>query len=256
MHDSYIQRTLSRISMASHFFFLCTLLTFSLSFPGILGALPKYVVINEAPTHGGGIKFVKVIGGIPYTQKIMRHINKFIWYKVFKQNTPADQKPLDNVTVFIKDFVGAEGIAWGNDRINISAVFLRDYPGPMSLKWIFTSLMHHEMTHVFQWNGEGKTPAPLVEGIADYTVLKANYNPPGFNMPGSGDRWDQGYDYTTRFLEYCDELVPDFVAKLNNMMRKTYDVSFFHNLTGKPVEELWKDYKAKYANKALEGIKS
>ncbi|KAJ0634230.1 hypothetical protein HanPI659440_Chr17g0701861 [Helianthus annuus] len=54
----------------------------------------------------------------------------------------------------------------------------------------FTSLMHHEITHVFQWNGEGKTPAPLVEGIADYTVLKANYNPPGFNMPGSGDRWD------------------------------------------------------------------
>ncbi|KAF5814106.1 hypothetical protein HanRHA438_Chr00c03g0844611 [Helianthus annuus] len=62
----------------------------------------------------------------------------------------------------------------------------------MDLKWIFTSLIHHEMTYVFHWNDEGKTPAPLVDGIADYTVLKANYNPAGFNKPGSGDRWDQG----------------------------------------------------------------
>ncbi|KAM0028613.1 hypothetical protein Hdeb2414_s0018g00516001 [Helianthus debilis subsp. tardiflorus] len=232
MHDSYIQCTLSHISMASHFFFLCTFLTFSLSFHVILGAIPKYVVINEAPTHGGGIKFIKVIGGIPYTQKIMRHINKFIWYKVFKQNTPAEQKPLDNVTVFIKDFVGAEGIAWGNDRINISAVFLRDYPGPMDLKWIFTSLMHHEMTHVFQWNGEGKTPAPLVEGIADYTVLKAKYNPRALTSPVQGID-GSGYHYTARFLEYCDGLIPDFVAKLNNMMKKTYDVSFFSKFNRK-----------------------
>ncbi|KAJ0681337.1 hypothetical protein HanPI659440_Chr16g0634661 [Helianthus annuus] len=103
------------------------------------------------------------------------------------------------------------------------------------------------MTHVFQWNGEGKTPIPLVEGIADYTILKANYFPPAFMKPGAGDKWDQGYDYTARFLEYCDGLVPDFVAKLNKMMRKTYDVSFFKNITGKPVEKLWADYKAKYA---------
>ncbi|KAF5814477.1 hypothetical protein HanXRQr2_Chr03g0111481 [Helianthus annuus] len=254
MHDSYSKCTLSCISMTSLFFFLCTLLIFSLYFHGISGAIPKYVVINEVPTHGGGIKFDKVIGGIPYIKKIVCHINKYIWYKVFKQNTRADQKPLDNVTVFIKDFVGVEAVTWGSEKINVSAVFLRDYPGPMDLKWEFTSLMHHEMTHVFLWNGEGKTPAPLVEGIADYTVLKANYFPPGFTKPGSGDRWDEGYVHTALFLEYCDELVPDFVAKLNKMMRKTYDVSFFQSLTGKPVEELWKDYKAKYANKAFEGI--
>ncbi|KAM0028615.1 hypothetical protein Hdeb2414_s0018g00516021 [Helianthus debilis subsp. tardiflorus] len=87
------------------------------------------------------------------------------------------------------------------NRINISAVFFRDYLEPMDLKWIFTSLIHHEMTYVFHWNDEGKTPAPLVDGIADYTVPKANYNPTGFNKPSSGDRWDQGYDYTTCFLE-------------------------------------------------------
>ncbi|GKC12385.1 zinc finger, CCHC-type containing protein [Tanacetum coccineum] len=65
--------------------------------------------------------------------------------------------------------------------------------------------------------------------------------------PGSGDKWDQGYDFTARFLEYCDSLVPNFVAKLNKRIRKTFDVSFFKE--GKPVEQLWKDYKAKYAGK-------
>ncbi|XP_076935487.1 uncharacterized protein LOC143602167 [Bidens hawaiensis] len=175
----------------------------------------------------------------------MHEITNFIWSTVFKQNTPADRKPVDTIEVYIQDFDGAEAFTWVNN-INVSAIYLRDYAGPMELKWEFTSLMHHEMTHVFQWNGEGKTPGALTEGIADYTILKANYYPLAFAAPGSGDKWDQGYDFTARFLEYCDGLVPDFVAKLNNMMRYTYDVSFFQDLTGKPVDQLWTEYKAKY----------
>ncbi|MFS7920157.1 hypothetical protein Hanom_Chr03g00221131 [Helianthus anomalus] len=233
------------MSMASLPIFLCALLIFSLSFHGILAV--KYVVIVEAPpNHGGTVKFNTIIGGIPYTQQIMGQINTFIWSTLFQQNTPADRKPVDTIQIFIKDFKGAEGITWGGDRINVSAVYLRDYDGPMATKWEYTSLLYHEMTHVFQWNGEGKAPVMLTEGIADYTILKANYFPPAFAKPGSGDKWDKGYDFTARFLEYCDGLVPGFVAKLNKMMRKTYDVSFFKNLTGKPVEQLWKDYKAKH----------
>ncbi|KAI3805032.1 hypothetical protein L1987_27028 [Smallanthus sonchifolius] len=178
-------------------------------------------------------------------------INNYIWSTIFKQNTPADRKPVDTVEVIIKDFKGAEAITWGSSKINVSAVYLDEYKGPKDLKWEFTSLLHHEMTHVFQWNGEGKCPVALVEGIADYTILKANYYPEASAKPGEGEKWDKGYDYTARFLEYCDGLVPDFVAKLNNMMRKTYDVSFFKNLTGKPVDQLWKEYKAKYAGKRL-----
>ncbi|KAM0061385.1 hypothetical protein Hdeb2414_s0004g00135341 [Helianthus debilis subsp. tardiflorus] len=243
------------ISMASLPFFLCALLTFSsISFHGISAV--NFEVINLNPHHAGAIKFEKIIGGVPFTKKLMAQINQYIWSNIFKQNTAADQKPHTTVTLFIKDFIGGEAITWGDNYkyINVSAVYLRDYNGPMELKWEFISLLHHEMTHVFQWNGEGKTPIPLVEGIADYTILKANYFPPGFMKPGAGDKWDQGYDFTARFLEYCDGLVPDFVAKLNKMMRKTYDVSFFKNITGKPVEKLWADYKAKYAKKAVEEI--
>ncbi|XP_076951330.1 uncharacterized protein LOC143624636 [Bidens hawaiensis] len=233
--------------MASLLYFLCTLLTFSSSFHEISAV--NYVIFNEAgPQHAGGARFEKAIGGTPFTKQIMGQINNFIWTTVFQQNTPADRKELDkdSVVVYIKDFIGGEAITWGSNKINVSAVYLRDYPGPMEIKWEFTSLMYHEMTHVFQWNGEGKCPQLVVEGVADYTILKANYFPPGFMPRGAGNRWDQGYDYTARFFEYCDSLVPNFVAKFNKMIRKTYDVSFFQNLTGKPVEQLWKDYKAKY----------
>lgn len=34
-------------------------------------------------------------------------------------------------------------------------------------------------------------------------------------------------------------------------MKSSYDDSHFKDLTGKPVDQLWKDYKAKYAGKAL-----
>ncbi|KAK9077196.1 hypothetical protein SSX86_005532 [Deinandra increscens subsp. villosa] len=178
----------------------------------------------------------------------MGTINMYIWNTIFKQTTAADRKPVDTVEVFIKDFDGAEAITWGNNKINVSAIYLRDYPGPLTLKNEFTSLMYHETTHVFQWTGEGKCPVGLIEGVADYTIMRVNLYPPLFAKPGTGKKWDQGYDFTARFLEYCDGLVPDFTAKLNKMMRFTWDISFFKNLTGKPVEQLWKEYKAKYGN--------
>ncbi|KAK1430326.1 hypothetical protein QVD17_12983 [Tagetes erecta] len=225
-------------------FYLYTLLTISLSF-NLIYAKQNFVIINQVPNHGGGIKFEKVIGGIAYTRPLMAKINQYIWNVIFKQTNPADRKAVDTVELFIKDYDGAEGVTWGNNKINVSAIYLNEYRGPMTLKWEFTSLMYHEMTHVFQWNGEGKCPVGLVEGIADYTILRANYYPPGFAPKGRGLRWDEGYDITARFLEYCDGLVPEFTSKLNNMMRRTYDVSFFQQLTGKPVDVLWQEYKAK-----------
>ncbi|XP_076953892.1 uncharacterized protein LOC143628109 [Bidens hawaiensis] len=233
--------------MASLLYFLCTFLTFSSYFREISAV--NYVVKNEAGLqHTGGTKFENIIGGIPYTIQIMGQINNFIWSTVLQENTPEDRKVLENdsVFVYIKDFIGGEAVTWGSNRINVSAVYLRDYNEPMDLKWEFTSLLYHEMTHVFQWNGEGKCPQTVVEGVADYTILKANFFPPGFKPSGAGKQRDQGYDYTARSFEYCDTLTPNFVAKFNKMIRKTYDVSFFKTITGKPVEQLWKDYKAKY----------
>ncbi|KAM0031675.1 hypothetical protein Hdeb2414_s0017g00511641 [Helianthus debilis subsp. tardiflorus] len=227
--------------MSVNHLILYTLLTFSLSFPATSAI--NYNVINLSPNTPGGIRFTKEIG-IPFTKKIMRTINDFIWSTLFQQNTPADRKPLDCVNVYIVEFDGAEGIQWGSYNINVSSIFLKGYEG--DLKWKFTSLFYHEMTHCFQWDGEGRAPMNLVEWVADYAKLKAGYAQQGYAARGQGDRWDQGYDFTARFLEYCDGIVPGFVAKLNKKMRHNFDVIYFKELTGKTVDRLWKEYKAKY----------
>ncbi|XP_076956489.1 uncharacterized protein LOC143631693 [Bidens hawaiensis] len=212
-----------------------------MSFSGI--SAMDYYVTNEAANTPGGIRFTNEVG-IPYTKHIMGTINEFIWSTLFRQTDPSDRKPIDSVEVYIVEFDGAEGISWGNNKINVSLIFLKGYPG--ELKWEFTSLFYHEMTHCFQWDGEGHAPIELVEGVADYAKLIGGYAQEGFAVPGQGERWDQGYDFTARFLEYCDGINPGFVAKLNKKMRYDFDVKYFEDLTGKPVDQLWRDYKAKY----------
>ncbi|KAD6454227.1 hypothetical protein R6Q59_016067 [Mikania micrantha] len=228
--------------MAPKSFILYALPTF-LSFSGISAI--DYFVTNEAAKTPGGIRFTNEIG-IPYTTHKMGTINDFIWSTILQENNPLDRKPVDYVNLYIVEFDGAEGITWGNNNINVSSIYLNGYEG--DLKWEFTSLLYHEMTHVFQWDGEGHTPSMLVEGIADYTILRADYAPPGFAKPGQGDRWDQGYDFTARFLEYCDGINSGFVAKFNKKMRFNYDVKYFKELTGKPVDQLWNEYKANYGH--------
>jgi hypothetical protein len=36
-----------------------------------------------------------------------------------------------------------------------------------------TGVLYHEVTHVWQWNGQGRANGGLIEGIADYVRLKA-----------------------------------------------------------------------------------
>lgn len=200
----------------------------------------NYNVINNAKDKPGGQRFEREIG-VPYTKQIMGTINNFI-YKMFQQNSPGDRRHQDEVNVTITEYNGAEAITMGN-VVNVSSLYLQGYQG--DLKWEFTSLLYHEMTHVFQWIPP-TAPTGLIEGIADYTILKANYYPPGFAKPGMGDRWDQGYDFTARFLEYCNSLKGGFVAELNKRMRDSYSDNYFVEILGKPVDQLWKEYKAKY----------
>nr|XP_043629747.1 uncharacterized protein LOC122601033 [Erigeron canadensis] len=209
----------------------------------------EFRVINDVPKTPGGIKFEKEIG-IPFTKQILPKIINYIWSTLFQQNNPSERKNIDVLQVFITKIDEKPtpvGVAYGN-TINISVDFIQETKTE-EMKWYFTAVMLHEATHVFQWNGEWECPSGLREGVAEYAMLKANYVKPNFLKPGEGDRWDQGYAFTARFLEYCEGLVPGFVAKLNKKMRKTYNVLYFKEITGKSVEQLWMDYKAKYGKK-------
>ncbi|KAF7128053.1 hypothetical protein RHSIM_Rhsim11G0157400 [Rhododendron simsii] len=64
-----------------------------------------------------------------------------------------------------------------------------------------------------------QAPEGLINGIADFVRLKAGYASDYWRQPGSGNKWDDGYDITARFLDYCNGLRNGFVAELNKKMR-------------------------------------
>ncbi|XP_023902301.2 uncharacterized protein LOC112014153 [Quercus suber] len=178
-----------------------------------------------------------------YSKQTLISATDFIW-SLFKQSTDADRKNVPKVSLFIDDM---DGVAYAsNNEIHVSARYINGFSG--DVKTEITGVLYHESTHIWQWNGNGQnTPGGLIEGIADYVRLKAGYAPSHWVQPGQGNSWDQGYDVTARFLDYCNSLSDGFVAELNKKLRDGYNVNFFVELLGKTVDQLWSDYKAQYA---------
>ncbi|XP_030440381.2 uncharacterized protein LOC115662372 [Syzygium oleosum] len=224
--------------MSTQMLFLATLIVLSSS---LQSHAVEYTVTNNAGNTTGGARFSSEIG-IPYSRRTLTAAAGFIW-RVFHQNAPGDRKSVQKVSLFIETM---DGVAYeSNNEIHVSATYLGAFSG--DVKGEFTGVLYHEMTHVWQWNGDGEAPGGLIEGIADFVRLRSGYVPGHWVGPGQGDRWDQGYDITARFLDYCNGLRNGFVAELNKKMRTGYSDSYFVDLLGKSVDQLWKDYKAKYA---------
>ncbi|KAL4289021.1 hypothetical protein AHAS_Ahas19G0344500 [Arachis hypogaea] len=202
-----------------------------------------YTVTNRALSTSGGVRFRDQIGAV-YARQTLDKATKFIW-SVFQQNSnPSDRKTVQKVSLFVDDM---DGVAYtSNNEIHLSARYVGSYSG--DVKTEVTGVLYHEMTHVWQWNGNGQAPGGLIEGIADFVRLKANLGPSHWVKPGQGNKWDQGYDVTARFLDYCNGLKNGFVADLNKLLKNGYSDQFFVQLLGKTVDQLWKDYKAKYGN--------
>ena len=138
-----------------------------------------------------------------------------------------------------------EPAATSNNEIRVSDKHIQDFSGDQ-LKSEFNGVLYHEMTHVWQWDGNGQqdeTRGGLIEGIADFVRLKANYIPAGWAQPGEGNNWYDGYSVTARFLDYCEGLRTGFVAELNKKLKDGYSTDFFFQLLGKTVDQLWTDYK-------------
>ncbi|CAA2986117.1 Hypothetical predicted protein [Olea europaea subsp. europaea] len=176
-----------------------------------------YTFTNTAANTPGAVRFTNEIGE-QYSIQTLDAATNFIW-KIFQQDTtPADRKNIQKVSLFIDDM---DGIAYtSNDEIHVSARYIQSDSG--DVKTGFTGVLYHEMTHVWQWNGNGQALGGLIEGIADYVRLKVGYVASHWVKPGEGDTWDQGYDVTAQFLDYCESLKSGFVAELNKKMRDGY----------------------------------
>ncbi|KAJ4837474.1 hypothetical protein Tsubulata_013187 [Turnera subulata] len=200
--------------MFPHIVFLLAVILLASNIQGSLAV--DYTVTNNAASTAGGARFVRDIGP-DYTRQTASSATDFIW-RVFQQTNPTDRKNVQKVSIFIDVM---DGVAYAvNNEIHISNNYIGNYSG--NVKTEITGVLYHEMTHIWQWNGNGQAPGGLIEGIADFVRLKANYGPSHWVQPGQGDRWDQGYDVTARFLDYCNSLRNGFVAELNKKMRSGY----------------------------------
>ncbi|KAI1807619.1 BSP-domain-containing protein [Daldinia bambusicola] len=104
----------------------------------------------------------------------------------------------------------------------------------------------HELVHCYQWNGLGRAPGGLIEGVADWVRLKCDLAPPHWRRDHVPAKWDVGYQGTAYFLEYLEHRFGGgTVRRLNEKLRgQTYDEkTFWAELVGGPVEQLFEDYK-------------
>ncbi|KAI0073945.1 plant basic secretory protein [Panus rudis PR-1116 ss-1] len=128
-------------------------------------------------------------------------------------------------------------------------------------------VLTHEVVHCFQFNGNGKAPGGLIEGVAgssqsnrphlsltsklillstaDWVRLHAGLAPPHWKAR-PGDRWDAGYDSTAYFLDWMEGkygTANGLVRTINLTLRdREYEDVIFKEHTGKKVSKLWKLY--------------
>ncbi|CAN0927026.1 Basic secretory protease (Fragments) [Linum grandiflorum] len=185
----------------------------------------------------------------------MSSATHFIW-NLFNQTTsPTDRKPIKKITLFVECMKPSAATVFKveaycnnkNNEIHVNASYLGKYKG--NIRREFVGIVYHQMAAVWQWNGKGEAPKGLLSGIAEFVRMAAHYGNSQKVRLGDGNRWDQGDGVTARFLEFCEKKKKGFVKELNKKMKYGYTKAYFFDFLGKTVDQLWKEYKAKYAKK-------
>ncbi|MEO6582715.1 MAG: basic secretory protein-like protein, partial [Ferruginibacter sp.] len=108
----------------------------------------------------------------------------------------------------------------------------------------------HELMHVIQNYGDTNAPGWITEGIADYVRATEGINNTRakWSMPEVTDKhnYNNSYRITARFFSWINQnYSSSFVKQLDETIRqKNYSEATWKQLTGKTVEELWKEYVA------------
>ncbi|CAN1347016.1 hypothetical protein LINPERPRIM_LOCUS40959 [Linum perenne] len=192
-----------------------------------------------------------------FAKQTMTTATSFI-FQTFNQRRVTDRKDLRNVTVFIDQSSNHSLLPNCDDQFRIGVNYFSNLSSSAAAKREFAGIVHYYLTYAWAWNGRGKSPAGLISGTADYVRWKAGYGLERRFQGLVGERWDQGYEVTARFLDYCggsrlrlrkrNNETTSFVSELNGMMKNGYNDGYFKTLMEKSVDELWSEYKRRVGN--------
>lgn len=175
--------------------------------------------------------------------------NTFLYDQLYAQQPPSDRKTVTSVSLVVaNDIDEAARVDLETNTIFLSSDYISGYKGEI-VREVF-GIEFQGVAAIWQWTGNNQAPAWWFNGVAQYFRLRVGFAPEGFAAPGSGDTWEEQQPpngVTARFIEYLETVTSGFVGKLNAKIKTSWNIGYFKDVTGKSVDELWKDYKAKYA---------
>ncbi len=161
-------------------------------------------------------------------------------YPMINQELKSDGfKPASLIKMSLKkSYRGVAAAGGGN--ITGSVKYFKDHPADVGA-------MVHETVHIVQRYRKRGNPSWLVEGVADY-VRFFKFEPGKLGkINAERAHYNQSYRVTAAFLAYLVEKYdPKTVLKLNQSMREgNYEPEIFKQLTGKNVEDLDSEWRAR-----------
>lgn len=212
--------------------------------------LPKLRLEVRDLSHPGAGPFLAAVNPASCLAKASQDVLRLLYASPGCPTTTLP--PTRSVTLVLRDMPGV-AYTTGSDldpdhkEVHFSLGYIANISPPERRAHEVTGVITHELVHCFQRNGFGTCPGGLVEGIADWVRLNCDLSPPHWKRSADG-KWDAGYQTTAYFLQYLEERFGEgTVRRMNEKLRiqRYQENTFWSELVGEPVDQLWKRYGEK-----------
>ena len=168
-----------------------------------------------------------------------RMVNTF--FKVYPKQAELYNVNTSKQVIFVIDPKYTGVAAASGDIVRFNPLWFEKNPGDIDV-------VTHEVMHIIQSYPGDAGPGWVTEGIADYVryTMGVDNAGAGWTLPpfSTTQSYNDAYRITARFFVWAEQHYnKKLVKKLDTAMRgKTYNSNLWRTLTGKTVDELWKEY--------------
>ncbi|KAK0391253.1 hypothetical protein NLU13_0754 [Sarocladium strictum] len=215
--------------------------------------LPKLRLEVRDLSHAGASIFLSAIDITATFQSAVRDVLHHLYTP--SCSASGSPPPTRSVTLILRPMPGvayttSTDLDEDHKEIHFSLSYISQISPAARQAHEITGVLTHELAHCYQFNAQDTCPGGLIEGIADWVRLQCKLEPPHWNREATGG-WDDGYQHTAYFLDYLEERFGEgSVRRVNEKLRKQkyHEKPFWTELFGRPVEQLWDDYKEYLTN--------